>query len=650
MKCYFIFILFFIKFARAESNTCRKGFEERNIFFKENYISDTGYLKILRKDDRFYFGISDSLLGRDVMVVTRISKASSSVIRPMPIVGYAGDKVNESVIRFEKGMPHKLLLRCVNFGERSVDSTDQGMWRAVTNSSLHPIFWTFDIINPVQKNSISLVDVTELLNSDNDFIFVNNISKNALGITSFHSDKSYIIDIHSFPDNVCLNTTKTYANSAGSLSSFGLTTSFLLLPRIPMQIRYADPRVGYYLQHLTDFDIDPQGVKKISAITRWRLEPKPGDLNRYLKGEIVEPRKPIIFYIDPATPKKWVKYLIQGINDWQPAFEQAGFKNAIFGRMAPTKEEDSTWSLGDARFSNIVYMASDIQDASYSTVVDPRSGEILESDIRWYHNIMKLLRNRYFILASPSDPKARNVELEEELMGLLIRNTCSHEIGHALGFPHNFGSSSSVPVKSLRDRKWLEINGICPSIMDYARFDYVAQPEDSIKDFYLLSSRIGDYDKWAIQWGYKYYGLSAGEERDSLICLIKLKKDKKFWYGSEINEKDPRCQAEDLGDDAILANYYGIKNLQYIESHLMDWVKTGNADCNDLITLYNVLIEQFSIYLWHVANNIGGTYENLETILDKGAIYEPVPKHIQEMSIQFLCEQCFNTPRWLLDT
>src|SRR5690606_11060897 len=274
-----------------------------------------------------------------------------------------------------------------------------------------------------------------------------------------------------------------------------------MLPENKMQARYFDPRVGYFTVGYTDFDLDPQGVKRISLIKRWRLEPKPQDVEKYKRGELVEPAKPIVFYIDPATPKKWVPYLIAGINDWQVAFEKAGFKNAIVGKEAP---KDPNWSIDDARHSAIVYKPSDIPNASGPHVHDPRTGEILETHINWYHNIMLLLRNWYFIQASAIEPAARKTKFDDKLMGELIRFVSSHEVGHTLGLRHNFGSSATVPVEKLRDKKWVEANGHTPSIMDYARFNYVAQPEDNISRAGLFP-RIGDYDDWAIEWGYKLF-------------------------------------------------------------------------------------------------------------------------------------------------
>jgi hypothetical protein len=365
----------------------------------------------------------------------------------------------------------------------------------------------------------------------------------------------------------------------------------------------------------------------------------------------VIPAKPIIFYIDPATPKKWVPYLIQGVNDWQKAFEQAGFKNAIIAKAAPTREEDSTWSIEDARFSAIVYKPSDVPNASGPHVHDPRSGEILESHINWYHNVMHLLRNWYFVQCSPNDPRARKLQFDDQLMGELIRFVSSHEVGHTLGLRHNFGSSSAYPVEKLRDKDWVKQNGPAASIMDYARFNYIAQPEDGITGADLYP-RINYYDKWAIEWGYRIIpGVNDPEAEKSTLnkWTISKLKDKKYWFGTESNPDDPRSQNEDLGDNAMKASAYGIKNLQFVLSNLITWTKEPNTDYANLTELYREINTQFGRYIGHVAKNIGGVYETPKTVEQEGGVYESVPKAIQQDAVLFLNKQVFTTPKWLLD-
>jgi hypothetical protein len=419
-----------------------------------------------------------------------------------------------------------------------------------------------------------------------------------------------------------------------------------------MQPRYFDKRVGYFATGYTDYDANPQGVENIIMVKRWRLEPKDEDFEKYKRGELVEPKKQIVFYIDPATPKKWVPYLILGVNDWQSAFEKAGFKNAIVAKTPPAKEEDSTWSLDDARNSAIVYKPSDIANASGPSIADPRSGEIMESHINWYHNIMELLRDWYMIQSATSDPAARKMVFDDELMGQLIRFVSSHEVGHTLGLRHNFGSSSGVPVEKLRDKAWVEANGHTPSIMDYARFNYVAQPEDNIGRKGLFP-RIGDYDSWAIEWGYRLFPQfkDADAEKGHLNKWImeKLKNRRLFWGDGETNQDDARNQTEDLSDDAVKASMYGIKNLQRIVPNLMQWSKEENKEYEGLGHLYDQVTGQFTRYMGHVSRNVGGIMLTPKMIEESGPVYENMPEAKQREAVDFLNKNLFATPAWLLN-
>lgn len=621
--------------------------------------ADSGLFNIYKVEDKVYFEIADSLLGRDILVVNRISKSAAG-LRAM-FYGYSGDQIGENVIRFDKGPNNRIFLKNVSYSEISKDST-QPMFNAVMNSNIQPIAAAFDIKAFSKGNNGSIIDFTDYINGDNEILFFDQRMKSGLRLGGVQPDKSYIVDVRSYPINTEIKTVKTYSKSGGmgapgmpggpgGNATLELNSSLVLLPNVPMQARYFDSRIGYFTTSVTDFDADPQGVKRVQMITRWRLEPKPEDLEKYRNGELVEPKKPIIFYIDPATPAKWRKYLIQGVNDWQPAFEQAGFKNAIVAKLAPTPQEDSTWSLEDARFSAIVYKPSDIANASGPHVHDPRSGEILESHINWYHNVMRLLRNWYFVQCAPNDPRARSMEFDDELMGELIRFVSSHEVGHTLGLRHNYGASSAYPVEKLRDKAWIEKNGHAPSIMDYARFNYVAQPEDSITGADLYP-RINYYDKWAIEWGYRLVpGAKTAEEEKATLnkWTINRLKDKRYWFGTESNPDDPRSQSEDLGDDAMKASYYGIKNLQRIVPNLMAWTREANEGYGNLSELYREVTGQFSRYMNHVAKNVGGICETPKTVEQEGAVYECVPKATQQAAIQFLNQQLFTTPQWLLD-
>jgi hypothetical protein len=624
-------------------------------------VTDWGLFGVHKIEDKYFFEIGDSLLGRDILIVNRISKAGTGM--RSGFFGFAGDPIGQNVVRFEKGPNHKIFMRSISYAEYAKDSTSP-MYMTVNNSNVQPIAAAFDIKAYSKDSAGSVIEMTEYINSDNDILYFSSGAKSAGRVGSQQSDKSYVVGVKSYPINVEITAVKTYNRVAG-LPGFGgggpapsggnitveLNSSIVLLPKTPMQARYYDDRVGYFAVGYTDFDANPQGVEDVRIIKRWRLEPKDEDMEKYKRGELVEPKKPIIFYIDPATPKKWVPYLIQGINDWESAFRKAGFKNAIVGKIAPTKEEDPEWSLEDSRYSAVVYKPSSIANASGPSISDPRSGEILESHINWYHNVMELIRDWYFIQCAPLDSEAHKMIFDDELMGQLIRFVSSHEVGHTLGLRHNYGSSSSVPVEKLRDKAWVEANGHTPSIMDYARFNYVAQPEDNIGRAGLFP-RIGDYDLWAIEWGYRRFPQYKTEDDEKTYMnnwVIEKLKNNRLWFGTEMNNDDPRSQREQVGDDAIKGSMYGIKNLQRIVPHLIEWTKEPNKDYSGLRSMYSGLRDQYRLYMGHVARYVGGILETPRTVEEKGPVYEIAPKAKQKEAVAFLNKQLFETPTWLIN-
>ncbi|OQP64187.1 hypothetical protein A3860_21700 [Niastella vici] len=615
-----------------------------------------GMLTVHQLDDNFYLEIPDSLLGREMLMVSRIAKAPINGLAGGREGGYyAGDQIDERVIVFEKGPSNKVLMRGISYQVRSTDSSENGMYRSVRNSSVQPILAAFPVKAYNEKNPATVIDVTDIISSDNGIFALAANDKTRFKVGMLQRDRSYVQAIKTFSQNTEIKTVKTYASvldPSGDALTFELNNSLVLLPAIPMKPRYADARVGFFGTGYVDFDAESQGVAQTTMITRWRLEPRPADMEKYKRGELVEPQKPIVIYIDPATPKKWVPYLIQGVNDWQAAFEKAGFKNAIMAKEAPSN--DSAWSLEDASHSAIVYKPSDIPNASGPHVHDPRTGEILETHINWYHNVMSLVHNWYMIQTAAIDPKARKMEFDDELMGQLIRFVSSHEVGHTLGLMHNFGSSSTVPVDSLRNKKWVEAHGHTPSIMDYARFNYVAQPEDGITEKGIFP-RIGDYDKWAIEWGYKLFpDLKDKKEEKAFMnkwVIDSLTTNHRLWYGPQVifGAFDPRSQNEDLGDDAVKAGGYGIKNLKRIMVQLPEWTKTPNEGYDNLRVMYGTLLTQLGQYTRHVTTIVGGIYINAKTVEEKGDPVVPVAKARQKQAVAFLNEQVFQTPQWLFN-
>ncbi len=475
-------------------------------------ISKKGLFTVHKVDDKWYFEIPDSLFKREIMMTSRFSKTAGG--------GgvYAGEMENRQTVEWEKGPNKNVFLRVVTVISVADSTTD--IYKAVNSSNLNPIAAAFEIKAYGKDSNSVVIDVTDFFKGDNAPVSLGAFTKKRFNLSSQINDRTYIDHISSFPINTEVRVVRTYtstpsfmpnsgpvpfpsvtlpaAYSTGAVT-FEMNNSFVLLPKVPMQKRLYDPRVGFFADEYSVYTDDQQKVDEETFIVRWRLEPKDADIAKWKRGELVEPKKPIVYYIDPATPKKWRPYLIQGVNDWQKAFERAGYKNAIMAKE--WDEKDSSLSLEDARYSVLRYLPSDIANAYGPNVHDPRSGEIIESHIGWYHNVMKLVHDWYMIQAAAVDPKARKMEFDDELMGQLVRFVSSHEVGHTLGLRHNMGSSSRTPVEKLRDKAWVEAHGHTASIMDYARFNYVAQPEDHIGEKGLFP-RIGEYDMWAIQWGY----------------------------------------------------------------------------------------------------------------------------------------------------
>ena len=618
-----------------------KETEYQKLIKKGGTVTD-GLFRVRHIEDKYYFEVPDSMIGRYILCVTRFTAV------PQNFGMFAGEEITHSTIYFEKRDTSQIMIR--QYVLSHLADNGDNISRTLEQSTIDPIVQSFKVIGQNEEKDASLIEVTSLFNSDNNLMSFSNNDKTSLKVGGLMKDRTFIDTIKVFPTNIEVATTRTYGSSparseaskTGTIT-MAFNTSMVLLPKEPMRKRLWDDRVGYFVNNFVRFSDAQHKTEHESFISRYRLVPK--NKKKYLRGELTEPEKQIVYYIDPATPKKWIPYLIQGINDWNVAFEAAGFKNAITAKVLP--EDDPNVSLEDARYSVLRYLPAEIENAYGPRIVDPRSGEIIEAHICWYHNVMNLLTKWYMVQCGAVDKRAQTMKFDDKLMGELIRFVSSHEVGHSLGLRHNMGASFATPVEKLRDKAWVEKNGHTASIMDYARFNYVAQPEDNISSKGLFP-RINDYDKWAIKWGYQWRPefKDEYEEKEKLMTETTniLKGNQRLWFGGEGRNEDPRAQTEDLSDNNVKASEYGIKNLKRVMQHLPQWTKEENDQYDDLVEMYKAVADQFNRYMNHVAKNIGGRYINNMPGMEP---YTPVPAARQREALQYLGRNIFEAPEWL---
>ncbi|WP_296385221.1 zinc-dependent metalloprotease [Winogradskyella sp.] len=622
--------------------------KDYNKVITKDAISDEGLFDVHLVGEKYYFEIPMDYLNTDMLLVTRFAKLPSNLGG-----GYvnAGTKTNTRLINWKR-FKNKILIKEKSSSAVAADSLPINV--SVSANNYEPTLYAFDIAAFSKDSSSVVIDVTSFYGSDVKAISgLPSFFRKQYKVRNLDKSRSFINTMKSFPENIEVIQDFTYNASAPPVNtgdetiSVQMNQSMILLPKVPMQPRYFDERVGWFTLSKYDYGSNELKADRKTYLRRWKLIPK--DVEAYNRGELVEPVKPIIYYLDPATPEKFRSYMKEGIELWQQAFETAGFKNAIIAKDPPSKDEDPDFSPEDIRYSVVRYVASTTRNAIGPSVSDPRSGEIIESDIIWYHNHLRSYRNRYMLETGAANPSARTLNTPDEEIGEMMKMVIAHEVGHTLGLPHNMCASYAYDVENYRNGAFTQKNGIAATIMDYARYNYIAQPGDTNIRFVR---QLGPYDDYAINYGYRYISeaQSADDERGTLNRWIKEKAgDPKYKFGKQSSRFDPTSQTEDIGNNSILASTYGLKNLKIVAKNLPSWTSDQTDNYEDLEELYGEMLGVWSRYVGHVVTHVGGVVEDTKNPSQEGDVYNPVSKAYQKSAMTWLHKNAFETPTWLID-